>query len=210
MALDIFQNWLQKAFWDTVRIYSPLFWKTSINGLPCPLVSKCVWTKIVPSWRSMKGRTTGVFTGIYSWRSPSPATGLQSLHSSPRPQLSGAALPYRVGFSGPHNHPLLHFFSVVTVHSFSSLRMLLHHLLISFHFANTPEQSLHYIISLHFCGHTTCFLSRHHLLRSEEGLVGWSCLTQVQGFLAAFDCSPASPFFPQPEDSTQFNSLFAF
>ena len=86
----------------------------------------------------MKGRTTGVFTGIYSRRSPGPATGLQSLHSSARPQLLGAALPYRIGVSGPHNHPLLHF-SVVTVCSFSSLRMLHHHLLISFHFANTPE-----------------------------------------------------------------------
>lgn len=120
MTLDIFQNSLQQAFWDMVGIYPPLFWKTLINGLPCPLVSKCVWTKMVPIRRSMKGRTTGVFTGIYSRRSPGPGTGLQSLHSSARPQLSGAALPYRVGFPGPYNHSLLHFFSVVTALFFQS------------------------------------------------------------------------------------------
>lgn len=116
----------------------PCSGKTSINGLPRPLVSKCVWTKMVPSWRSMKGGEQ--HRGVY--RHLLPEVPLPS-HRPPVTALSrkrtalGAALSCRCGFSGPRNRSLLPFLLVVTVPSFSSLRALhRHHLLISFHFAN--------------------------------------------------------------------------
>lgn len=129
MTLDIFRTRYSRPSGIYCIISSLCSGKPrSMDFSLAPWFPNVFWTKTVPIQINEREDNVGIYRYLFP-EVPGPGTGLQSLHFC-KATAFGAALPYRVGFSGPHNHSLLHFFSMVTA-LFCSLRMLHHHLLIS-------------------------------------------------------------------------------
>ena len=176
-----------------VRIYSPLFWKTSMDfpTLWFPNVFGQRWYQAGDQWKGGQ-QQRGVYRHLFR-EVPLPSHRQPITALSRKRTALGAALSCRCDFSGPGNLSLLPF-SVVTVPSFSSLRALHHHhLLISFHFASTSVTfpSLHYFLKL---------LWIHNLFPVQTpyaqvwGRTGWLILPHLgAGFTYSHQHLPFSP-----------------